>query len=101
LGELHDWLIGQHPGLKTYKSFREKVLRLASSDTEHRALYRLLANMAGHFIATFDEAPLPVDVAMVAYERLLGIVDDAEKSMALPISQQVDVLNKIAATELF
>jgi hypothetical protein len=101
LGELHDWLVSQHPGLRTYKSFYHKALELASSDPDHRAVYRLLATMAERYVSTFDEEPLPVDVAKQAYQRLLDIVDDAEKSIDAPVSQQVHTLNKIAATELF
>jgi hypothetical protein len=101
LGELHNWLVGQHPGLRTYKSFQHKSLELASSDGEHRALYRLLASMVGRYIDSFDEEPLPVEVAKQAYQRLLGIVDDAENSIAAPAAQQIQVLNKVAATELF
>ena len=101
MGELHDWLLGQHPGLQTYKSFQNKALELASSDGEHRALYRLLASMVGRYIDSFDEEPLPVDVAKQAYQRLLSIVEDAENSIAAPVSQQMQTLNKVAATELF
>ena len=101
LGELHDWLLSQHPGLRTYKSFHHKALELAAADADHRALYRLLASMVGRYIESFDEEPLPVEVAKQAYQRLLSIVDDAEKSISAPASEQVKTLNKIAATELF
>lgn len=101
MGELHDWLVSQHPGLRTYRSFHHKALELAASDADHRALYRLLANMAERYVSTFDEEPLPVDVAAQAYQRLLDIVIDAEKSIGAPVSMQVQTLNKIAAVELF
>ncbi len=101
MAELHDWLVSQHPGLRTYRSFQHKALELATSDAAHGALYRLLANMVGRYIESFDEEPLPVDVAKQAYQRLLSIVDDAEKSIAAPAAEQVKTLNKIAATELF
>lgn len=101
MGELHDWLVSQHPGLRTYKSFQSKALELASSDAEHGALYRLLASMVGRYIESFDEEPLPVDVAKQAYQRLLSIVDDAEKSVTAPAPEQVKTLNRVAATELF
>jgi hypothetical protein len=101
VGELHGWLLDQHPGLRTYKSFQQKALELACSDGEHRALYRLLASMAGRYIDSFDEEPLPVEIAKQAYQRLVNIVDDAENSMDAPASQQVQTLNKVAATELF
>ena len=101
MGELHSWLVSQHPGLRTYRSFQQKAMELASSDDEHRALYRLLASMVGRYIDSFDEEPLPVDIAKQAYQRLLSIVDDAENSMDAPASQQMQTLNKVAATELF
>src|SRR5947209_3640370 len=92
LGELHDWLLSQHPGLRTYKSFHHKAPELAAPDADHRALYSLLANMAERYVSTFDEEPLPVDVAKQAYQRLLDIVDDAEKSISAPASRQVQTL---------
>lgn len=101
MGELHDWLLGQHPGLRTYKSFQQKAMELAAADGEHRALYCLLATMVGRYIDSFDEEPLPVDVAKQAYQRLVSIVDDAENSIDAPASQQVQTLNRVAATELF
>jgi len=57
--------------------------------------------MVGRYIDSFDEEPLPVDVASRAYQRLVSVVDDAELSMAAPASQQVQALNKVAATELY
>jgi hypothetical protein len=101
LGELYEWLLNQHPGLRTYRSFQQKAVELASSDAEHRALYRLLATLVGRYIESFDEEPLPVDVAKHAFERLLGVVDDAEKSIDASASQQVQTLNRVASTELF
>jgi len=101
LGELQNWLVSQHPGLRTYKSFHHKALELAASDAEHRALYRLLATMTERYVAAFDEAPLPVDVAKEAYRRLRDIVTDAEKSIDAPVATQIQALNKVAAAELF
>lgn len=101
MGQLHEWLLSQHPGLRTYRSFQQKALELASSDAKHLALYRLFASMVGRYIESFDEEPLPVDVAKQAYQRLLNIVDDAEKSIDASASQQLQTLNRVAATELF
>jgi hypothetical protein len=101
LSELHQWLLGQHPGLRTYRSFQQRALELASSDAEHRALYRLLASIAGRYIESFDEEPLPVDVAKQAYQRLLNVVNVAEQSIDASACQQVQTLNSVAATELF
>ena len=43
--------------------------------------------MVGRYIDSFDEEPLPVDVASRAYQRLVSVVDDAELSMAAPALQ--------------
>jgi hypothetical protein len=101
LTELVDWLTTQHPGLRTYKTFQEKAIALCSTDASHRALYRLLASLAGHYVTVFDEEPLPVDVAKNAYAVFLGLVEEGERSLHGSAEQQLAVLNKIAAAELF
>ena len=101
MGELRDWLASQHPGLRTYRSFRDKALELCATDAEHRALYRLLANLAGHYITTFDEEPLPVDVAKRAYDTFLDLIEEGDRSIGASAEQQLAALNKIAVAELF
>lgn len=101
MGELSTWLSAQHPGLHTYKAFRTKTLQLSASDSEHRALYQLLAGMAGRYIESFDEAPLPVETAERAYQRLVNVVADAENSRQGPAQQQIQALNRVASVELF
>src|SRR5450631_3491692 len=97
LGNLRDWLAGQHPGLRTYRCFRDKALELGATDAEHRALYRLLSNLAGHYVATFDEEPLPVDVATRAFDTFLDLIEEGDRSMGAPAEQQLAALNRIAA----
>jgi hypothetical protein len=63
MSELHSWLSTQHHGLRTYKSLKQKLIGRASADPEHAALYRLLASMIDPCIDSFEEEPLPVDVA--------------------------------------
>lgn len=101
MGELSTWLSGQHPGLHTYKAFRTKTLQLSTSDSKHRALYQLLAAMAGRYIESFDEAPLPVETAERAYSKLRDIVAEAENSRQTPAPQQIQALNRVASVELF
>ena len=45
------------------------------------ALYRLLASMIDPYIDSFDEEPLPVDVADENFARVLDIVRYAEGSV--------------------
>lgn len=101
MGEFHDWLRNQHPGLRTYRALHQKLLQAATADPTHRAVYRLLSNLASGYAATFDEEPLPVDVAEQAYKRLLELVAKAELSLGAPVEKQLAVLNEIAATELY
>jgi hypothetical protein len=76
------------------------LAQLAHTDAEHIALYKLLASMVDPYIDSFDEQPLPVDVADKVFGRLLDIVRDAEQSISLAPGDQVRALNKIAAVKL-
>jgi hypothetical protein len=100
MGELHDWLSHQHPGLKTFKAFRHTMLDRVASDTPHRALYRLLAGVTEEYIARYDGEAVPVDVAEQTYRHLLEIVATAEASLTAPASQQIQTLNELAAAKL-
>jgi hypothetical protein len=100
LNDLLTWLKPQHSGLRTYKDFLQKVLQLAASDRDHRALYSMLATLVGHFIENYEEHPLPVDVAEEAHKRLTTLVEKAVASFNGSPADQLKVLNEIAATEL-
>ncbi len=101
MGELTTWLSSQHPGLHTYKAFRSKTLQLSASDTEHRALYALLAAMTDRYIESFDEEPLPVETADRAYKKLRKIVSEAEGSTSASASQQIQVLKSRSVDRTF
>jgi len=60
----------------------------------------MLAALAESYIDSFDEEPLPVDVAQQAFERLLGAVGDAERSIQASPADQIATLNKLAAATL-
>ena len=96
-----DRMAGQHPGLRTYKTFQEQALQLAVSEAKYRALYRLLAEIAGRYETVYDEKPLPVDVAKQAYEKFLALVKDAEQAIDAPFERQIEMLNAIAGAEIF
>ena len=100
MGELTGWLSQQHHGLKTYKAFRQTLLDRMSSDSHHRALYRLLAGLTEEYIARYDGEAVPVDVAEQTYRHLLEIVAQAEKALTAPAPQQVQILNELAAARL-
>jgi hypothetical protein len=100
MGELYDWLSQQHHGLKTYKAFRQTLLDRASSDTHHRALYRLLAGLTDEYIARYDGEAVPVEVAEQTYRHLLEIVASAESALTASAPQQVQILNELAGARL-
>lgn len=100
MGELHDWLLRQHAGLKTFKAFRQNMLDRVATDTPHRALYRLLAGVTDDYIARYDDQALPVEVAEQTYRHMLEIVARAENAMTAPPPEQLQILNELAAAEL-
>jgi len=101
LAELSDWLRNQHPGLRTYKALQQKTAGLAQSDPEHRALYCLLGQLAGSYVAHFDEEPLPTEFARVSFEKLVEVVSQAEASLDADALDQLAALNRLAAARLF
>jgi hypothetical protein len=100
MGELHDWLSQQHPGLKTFKAFRHTMLDRVATETPHRALYRLLAGLTDEYIARYDGEAVPVDVAEQTYRHLLEIVATAEGALMASPQQQIQILNELAAAKL-
>src|SRR4029077_7190311 len=77
-----------------------KLISRAGADPEHAALYKLLASMIDPYIDSFDEEPLPVDVADQVFAQVLDIVRYAEDSVSRGAADQIQALNKIAAAEL-
>ena len=82
MSELHSWLSTQHHGLQTNKSLKQKLIGRASADPDYAALYRLLASVIDPYIDSFDEEPLPVDVADEVFARVLDIARYAEDSVS-------------------
>lgn len=100
MSELHSWLMTQPPGLRTYRTFQQKTIQLAHRDAQHRAFYKLLSTIVDPFIESYDEEPLPVDLAETAFSRLIAVVREAEDAIALAPERQMIALNDIAAVEL-
>lgn len=100
MSELHSWLAAQHPGLRTYKAFKERASALAATDQEHRAFYKLLSTMVEPFIDTYNGEALPTELAEVTFRRLLSVVEDAETKIALAPDIRMNALNNLASIEL-
>lgn len=88
MNDLHAWLSEQHHGLRTFRTFLQKLETLGRDDPEQRGLCRLLSALVGSYVEAYDEAPLPVEIADGAYQRLLTLVEsidlnaDAERRLA-------------------
>ena len=74
MNELYTWVSQQHHGLRTFKTFQQKLESLSRDEPEQRGLYRLLSNIVGGYIEAFDEEPLPVEVADQVHRRLLELL---------------------------
>jgi hypothetical protein len=63
MNDLSAWLASQHHGLRTFRSFRQKLQEISSGDPRQRAICRLLNAIVDGYIDAYDEAPLPVAIA--------------------------------------
>jgi hypothetical protein len=98
MNDLHTWLSQQHHGLRTYRTFQQKLAALSRDEPGQRALCRLLSSLVGGYIEAFDEEPLPVAVADRAYQRLLDLV--ASLDFRASADRRLADLDRIAACDL-
>jgi len=98
--ELAQWLKSQHKGLRTYKTFQQRVLDLGTQDRDHYALYYLLGTLVGRFVDAYDESPLTLDVTDEAHKRLVALSDKAAHFDELSSDDRLAFLNEIATSEL-
>lgn len=99
MNDLHDWLSGQHHGLRTYKTFQQKLDALSADDPEQRGLCRLLSNLVGRYVEAYDEAPLPVAVADAAHNRLLTLL--ASLDIGGNAARRLADINRVATCDLW
>jgi hypothetical protein len=98
--ELAQWLKSQHKGMRTYKTFQQKVLEIGSKKQRQYALFYLLAMLVGRFIDAYDENPLMLNVAGEAHKRLVAFTDKAVRFNSMTPQEQIELLNEIAVSEL-
>jgi hypothetical protein len=99
MNDLHPWLSRQHHGLRTFRTFQQKLVTLSRDEPEQRALCRLLSSLVGSYIEAFDEEPLPAPVADGAFERLLDLV--ASLDFRASAEHRLADLNRVAACDLW
>jgi hypothetical protein len=98
MNDLHTWLLQQHHGLRTYRTFQQKLDDVIGRDPGQRALCRLLNSVVGSYVDRFDEEPLPVAVADRAYQRLLELV--ASLDFGAGADRRLADVNRVAACDL-
>lgn len=96
--DLHNWLSQQPHGLRTFRTFQQKIETLSKDDPEQRGVCRLLSGLVGNYVETFDEEPLPVAVADRAYGRLLDLV--ASLDLKGNSDRRLADINRIASCDL-
>src|ERR1700761_6464088 len=98
MNDLYAWLSQQHHGLRTYRGFQQKLDVLGGHDPDQLALCRLLGGIVNSYVETFDEEPLPVEVADRAHRRLLDLVGSLD--FAAGIDRRLADINRVAAFDL-
>ena len=99
MNELYTWVSQQHHGLRTFKTFQQKLESLSRDEPEQRGLYRLLSNIVGGYIEAFDEEPLPVEVADQVHRRLLVLL--ASLDVQANSDRRLADINRVASFNLF
>jgi hypothetical protein len=99
MNDLYAWLSQQHHGLRTFRTFQQKLATLSRDEPGQRALCRLLSSLTGSYIEAFDEAPLPVAVADRAHQRLLELV--ASLDFRGSADHRLADLDRVAACDLW
>jgi hypothetical protein len=82
MNELYTWFSYQHHGLRTFRTFQQRLESLSTEELDHRGLYRLLSSLVGRYIEAFDEEPLPVSVGDRAYDRPVHRIDRSHRTPA-------------------
>jgi hypothetical protein len=98
MNDLYTWLAQQHHGLRTFRSFQQKLDDLSQADPEQRALCRVLNAVVGSYADGFDEEPLPVAVADLAFRRLLELVGSLDFNAGA--DRRLADVNRVAACDL-
>ncbi|MDA9401339.1 hypothetical protein [Bradyrhizobium sp. CCBAU 45389] len=99
MNDLHAWLSEQHHGLRTFRTFQQKLETLGRDDPAQRGLCRLLSSLVGSYVEAYDEAPLPVEVADSAYHRLLTLV--ASIDLNAGADRRLADINRVAESQLW
>ncbi|KYH01715.1 hypothetical protein [Bradyrhizobium sp. DOA1] len=99
MNDLHHWLSQQHHGLRTFRTFQQKLETLGRDDPAQRGLCCLLSGLVGDYVEAFDEAPLPVEIADGAHRRLLALVGSLD--LYGDAARRLADINRVASCRLW
>ncbi|MFG1201817.1 hypothetical protein V5F29_05440 [Xanthobacter aminoxidans] len=94
------WMGKQSGGAHTYLEFQKRMHMASVEHRENAAAARLLADLAGRFVDTYDGGPLPAGIARDAYGRLKNYVERAVAIESLSVEAKLDFLNELGSAEL-
>jgi hypothetical protein len=100
MDELQEWLKSQHKGLRTYKTFHQRVLDLGLEQKRDYVLCHLLAVLVERFIDSYEENPLSIEVADAAHKKLVELTEKAAKFGDMPCEQRLQLLDEVARSHL-
>jgi hypothetical protein len=98
--QLTQWLKTQHKGLRTYKTFHQRVLELGAQHKDQYALYYLLSALVARFIDAYEDSPLTLDVTDEAHRRLVAIAERSSGFDRMSAEERLGLLNEIAGMDL-
>jgi hypothetical protein len=95
------WLKTQHHGLRTFRALNERLEALADHDSDNRALYRVVSAPIERFLVAFDDEIMSSETAERAYRDVIAVLEKAATALNASPAQKVEIMNSLAAAELF
>lgn len=100
MNELIGWLKKQNEGVSTYIGLQQRAHGLALSNPDQAALLRLLGALAARIASSYEDMPLPANIAGSTFQRMVTLVEKALRATEGTAQEKLAVLNEIARTEL-
>ncbi|MFC0242917.1 hypothetical protein [Rhodopseudomonas telluris] len=94
MNEFQAWLEQQHHGLWTFKSFQHMLEQFGDTEPKQRGLCRVLTCLVQDYIETFEESPVPVDVADNVHRRLAHLLSTLDLNGAP--ERRLEDINRVA-----
>jgi hypothetical protein len=100
MNELIGWLKEQNEGVGTYIGLQQRAHGLALSNPDQAALLRLLGVLAARVASSYEDMPLPANIADSTFQRMVTLIEKALRATDGTAQEKLAVLNELARTEL-